>query len=104
MTDIRALLGKKIKETRKKQGFTQEKLAYAANIEIASLSNIENGKNYPNHDTLRRIAEALKVKVYELFIFEYFESSNILIEEMVEKMKNDEILTRKMYQFFICVK
>ena len=104
MKDIKFLLGKRIKELRKKQGLTQEKLAGAANIEIASLSNIENGKNYPNHDTLRKIAVALNVKVYELFIFEHFEQSEVLIEEMVNNMKKDENLTREMYKFFTCIK
>lgn len=47
MGNIKSLLGKRIKEIRKKRGLTQEKLAELAGIETPSLSNIENGKNYP---------------------------------------------------------
>lgn len=104
MNNIKNSLGKRIKEIRKRKGFTQEKLAELAGIETPSLSNIENGKNYPNHETLGKLANALNVKPYELFIFEYYLPPDILIREMNESMRNDEALTRKMYQFFICVK
>ena len=101
---IKELLGKRIKELRKKKGFTQEKLAELAKIETPSLSNIENGKNYPNHETLDKISSALNVNPYELFIFEYYKNKDELINEMVKSMKEDEALTQKMYQFFVCVR
>jgi len=104
MNNIKKLLGLRIKEIRKKRGFTQEKLAELAGIEIPSLSNIENGKNYPNHETLDKISNALSVRPYELFIFDYYISPEVLIKEMTEYMEKDEILTQKMYKFFICVK
>ncbi len=104
MYQIKELLGKKIRETRKKEKMTQEKLAELAGIEIASLSNIETGKNYPGHETLRKIAEAFKIPPYELYIFEHFRPQKILIDEMYKKMSKDEELTRKMYIFFQCVK
>lgn len=40
MGNIKNLLGKRIKEIRKRRGLTQEKLAELAGIEIPSLSNI----------------------------------------------------------------
>ena len=104
MQNIKELLGKRIKELRKRKGFTQEKLAELSKIEIPSLSNIENGKNYPNHETLDKISNALSVQPYELFIFEYYKNSEELIDEMLVAMKNDENLTKKIYQFFICVR
>jgi transcriptional regulator with XRE-family HTH domain len=104
MENIKKLLGKKIKEVRKKRNLTQEKLAEMAGIEIPSLSNIENGKNYPNHETLDKISNALNVKPYELYIFDYYLPKETLIKEMNEFMKDDEILVRKMYQYFLCIK
>ena len=101
---IKELLGKRIKELRKKKGLTQEKLAELAKIETPSLSNIENGKNYPNHETLDKISSALNVSPYELFVFEYYNKPNDLIDEMVQSMKENEALTQKMYQFFVCVR
>ena len=104
MTNIKNLLGKKIKELRKRKGLTQEKLAEYAKVETPSISNIENGKNYPNHETLEKISKALGVKPYELFIFDYYKPKNELIEEMVNVMKNDEKLTQKMYKFFVSIR
>lgn len=104
MGNIKVLLGKRIKELRKSSNLTQEKLAELAGIEIPSLSNIENGKNYPNHETLEKISIGLNVKPYELFIFEYYKNSAELISEMTTSMQKNEILTRKMYQFFECIK
>ena len=60
MGNIKYQLGKRIKELRQKQKFTQEKLAELAGIEIPSLSNIENGKNYPNMKPLKNLQMLLK--------------------------------------------
>ena len=58
---IRLKLGKKIKELRKKRGYTQDKLSELANIDYKYLQRIE-GKNPPNIklETLERFAKALK--------------------------------------------
>lgn len=104
MDNIKKLLGKRIKELRKKKKLTQEALAESADIEIPSLSNIENGKNYPNHETLAKIAQALDVEPYELFVFGYYKTQKEMITEMLEAMQQDEILTQKFYKFFICIK
>lgn len=104
MGNIKNLLGKRIKEIRKKRNLTQEKLAELAGIEIPSLSNIENGKNYPNNETLEKLSEALQVRPYELYMFDYYLPPQKLIEEMLNYMQKDEILTQKMYQYFICIK
>lgn len=104
MSNIKCLLGKRIKELRQKRKYTQEKLAEMANIEIPSLSNIENGKNYPNHETLNKLAIALNVRPFELFIFEYYKSTEQMIKEMMVLMQEDEELVRKMYKYFLCIK
>jgi len=104
MGNIKVLLGKRIKELRKNNGLTQEKLAELAGIEIPSLSNIENGKNYPNHETLEKLSAGLRVKPYELYLFDYYKNPDELIAEMSATMQKNEKLTRKMYQFFECIK
>ena len=104
MRNIKQLLGKRIKEIRKKRGFTQEKLAELADIEIPSLSNIENGKNYPSHETLDKISCSLGVMPYELYMFDYYISQEEMIENMNKKMQSNKELTQKLYQFFLCIK
>ena len=104
MDNIKTLLGKRIKELRQKRRYTQEKLAEMANIEIPSLSNIENGKNYPNHETWYKLATALNVRPFELFIFEYYQNSAQMLKEMMALMEKDDELIRKMYKYFLCIK
>lgn len=104
MDNIKTLLGKRLKELRQKRRYTQEKLAEMANIEIPSLSNIENGKNYPNHETLYKLATALNVRPFELFIFEYYQNSAQMLKEMMALMEKDDELIRKMYKYFLCIK
>lgn len=66
-TNIRLKLGKKIKESRIKRGYTQEKFSEVANIDYKYVQRIE-GKNPPalKIDTIEKIAKALKVNPAEL--------------------------------------
>ena len=73
-------------------------------IEIPSLSNIENGKNYPNFETLQKISDALNVRPFELFMFDYYLPKEKMIEEMMNSMQKDELLVQKMYKYFLCIK
>ena len=107
MGNIKYQLGKRIKELRQKQKFTQEKLAELAGIEIAGTYKkwaIENGKNYPNHETLEKLANALKVRPFELYLFDYYKRPQDMLNEMINLLENNEELTRQMYKFFLCIK
>ena len=68
------------------------------------MSNIENGKYYPTAENLRKIADALEVKPYELYMFEHIRSLTELKEEMFKGLENNEKLTRLMYKFYTSVK
>jgi transcriptional regulator with XRE-family HTH domain len=67
---IRLKLGKKVKELRKKRGYTQEKLAEVANIDYKYLQKIE-GKNPPalRIDTIEKLTKALQVTLAYLLKF-----------------------------------
>ncbi len=104
MKNIKQLLGQRIKELRKRKKLTQERLAELAGIEIPSLSNIENGKNYPSYETLEKLSRAFEIRPFELYLFEDCRNKEELLREMVSVMENDEQLIRKMYQYFLCVK
>ena len=70
MESIRLKIGKRIKELRKKCGYTQDKLSEVAEIDYKYIQRIE-GKNPPalKIDTIERLAKALKVKPAELLKF-----------------------------------
>lgn len=63
-------VGHKIKVERTKKDLTQEELAYAANISRSSIGLIERGESSPTIETVKLIADALKIDVYKLFIFD----------------------------------
>ena len=69
-TSIRLKLGKRIRELRKRYGYTQERLSEVADIDYKYLQRIE-GKKPPNLklETLERLAKALKVSPSKLLDF-----------------------------------
>lgn len=62
-------LGEKVKKLRKKQDFTQEKLAELANVDPKSIIAIESGKRNPTLRTLNKLAKALKTTADNLLSF-----------------------------------
>jgi len=66
---IKKSLGKRISTLRKKAGLSQEKLAEKADYSVEFISFVERGINAPSIDGCERIADALRVRVRDLFDF-----------------------------------
>ena len=62
-------LAKRIKELRKKNGFTQDELAFRANIERSTLGNIETAQNDVTLTKVNQIAKALDLTISDLLKF-----------------------------------
>ena len=60
------VIGKNIRKYRKKNGLTQEALAFEADISVKMLSEYENGKHNISQEALSKIADVLYVSVDEL--------------------------------------
>ena len=60
-------LGLSIKRIREQKNLSQEKLAEAADIHTSYIGQIERGLRYPSLKVLFRIADALNIKISELF-------------------------------------
>lgn len=69
MATLTEKFGKRVKELRKKQGLTQEKLAERAKMDYSYLNLIESGKKNPSLKRIGNLARALSVKLSELFDF-----------------------------------
>ena len=65
--NIRDILARNIKENRRKNGFSQEKLAEKAGISTPFIAMIEVSRKFPTPDVLDRIAIALNIKTWQLF-------------------------------------
>ncbi len=66
--NVKILFGKRIKTLRSRLRLTQDQLSERAQISPQYLSNIERGRENPTLDTLIRLAESLKVEVWEMFL------------------------------------
>lgn len=64
---VRRLFGKRVRELRKKSGFSQEQLADKAGLHRTYIGAIERGEQNISVDNIDRIAKALKVSIPTLF-------------------------------------
>lgn len=60
------MLGKQIREFRRKRGITQEKLAELADLSTPYISHLERGTKRPSLAVLTRLAECLGVTVDQI--------------------------------------
>ena len=67
--EIKELIGKRIKELRKKRGLSQEQLSEKAEITPNYLSRVERGTENPTLDMFIKLANALEVEMWEMFDF-----------------------------------
>jgi transcriptional regulator with XRE-family HTH domain len=65
--NVKALLGRAVKEHRERREMTQETLAERAGVDKQAISLIERGLTWPQYPTLQRVAEALDVLETDLF-------------------------------------
>ena len=69
-TNIRDILAKNIKEYRRINGLSQDKLAEKAGISTPFVAMIEVSRKFPTPDILDKIAGALNIKTWQLFAVE----------------------------------
>ena len=92
--NVKVALGARIKNLRRKLGYTQEHFAEAIGVAPRHVSRIENGINTPSIETLAKIADILQVDIKELFNFPYMESEKYLkddIELILDKLNLEEL-------------
>jgi len=88
MTDaLRQELGARIKELRKAEGLTQEQLGEKADLNYKFIGELERGQVNVSLDSLVRIAEALGVKIEDLFSKEKGVVQKIVIKERIPSSK-----------------
>lgn len=83
------LLGKRLRELRKRKGINQEKLAELINVDPTTISNIENGKNYPSLINLENLLNVLNSSFLEAFDFAHKDNNTDLLVQINEKLKNN---------------
>jgi len=96
-------VGQEIRRLREEKGWSQTKLAAAADMGVSGVSQIETGARNPSAITLAKLANALGVEVADLFPkgqsplpFESAERRQVALENVVELIDSmdDEQLVR----------
>ena len=67
--DIKSKLGKKVRETRIKEGYSQEEFASLCGLHRTYISDIERGERNVSVENIEKIAKALKIETNELLKF-----------------------------------
>lgn len=65
---VHVQFGRRVKTLRHAQGITQEKLAEAIGVDRSYMGFVERGERNPTLDKVAKIARALKVPIFELFV------------------------------------
>lgn len=82
----KVLLGQRIRSLRNIKGRTQQELGSHADVNYKFVGEIERGLQNPSFNILNKIAEALGVKLLELFRFEQEISDRNEIEIRINKI------------------
>ena len=96
--DKKKALGQRIKELRKRKGYSQEKLAELVGLETPSICYIEVGRNYPTLQNLEKIINALDVTYVDVFKFDQHQETDDLVFEINNMMKNNPQKIKDFYK------
>ena len=96
MARLQDIFVKNLKKHRRKSGFTQAQLAEKVNVSTHHIGMIELSRNYPTLELVERIANALGIEIYELFIDPL--SPNTELERLRQEIKGD---TRQLLDEFL---
>ena len=103
-SEIKILLGKRIKELRKQQNLTQEQLAEKMDIDQRNLSKIECGNNFITAETLSKLLKSLSIEPQELFSFNHHKDEPLIKKELLDLIANDKANLKLLYKLYQAVK
>jgi transcriptional regulator with XRE-family HTH domain len=69
LEDVKKLVGDRIRQLRKEQGLSQEKLGDKSDLHYTHIGSIERGEKNWSIDTLIKVAKGLNIEVADLFNF-----------------------------------
>ena len=91
----RATLGKRIRESRIRKGYTQQDLADRAGIGVVYISEIERGIKMPSLNIFIKIVDALDVSADYVLRDELPSGKEYILEELTSKLENLTLKQRK---------
>lgn len=98
MDTIIGQIGLKIKQYRKKRGFTQAQLAELINVDPKYISRLETGTSTPSIATIVRLSEVLEAEMFNFFIFDTTKEKERVIELINSKL--DKANVKELHAIF----
>jgi transcriptional regulator with XRE-family HTH domain len=103
---IKELLSLNIKILRKKWGFSQEKLAEYTSLSAQTISDIEGCRTWVSDKTLEKLANALNVDIFQLFLpqdEENRDNPKVNLHNRISKLKISmkEDIDKRLDQFYL---
>ena len=102
MVQKQSIFVQNLRKHRRKCGLTQEQLAEKVNVSTHHIGMIELSRNNPTLELVERIANALNLKTYELFLDPL--SPNVELERLRQDIKEDmrQLLDETLEKAFAC--
>lgn len=97
-----ALIGKRVRETRKQQKISQERLAELTGVSVGYISHIETARKKASLSILIRIANALGITVDELLNGNQIYNPNDYQTDIDQIMDDCSLLEKRMIFELIC--
>ncbi|MDR1279162.1 MAG: helix-turn-helix transcriptional regulator [Treponema sp.] len=87
MERLGEILAKNMKKYRRKCGISQAQLAENVDVSTHHIGMIELARNFPTLDLVERIANALDIEIYQLFLEPH--SPNEELEQLRQEIRDD---------------
>lgn len=81
------LFAKKLKQIRKKRGFTLEKLAEIVDVSPNHIQKIEGARANPSFSLISKLSQALNIDIKEFFNFDDLQPENFIKDEFLKLIK-----------------
>ena len=81
---------------------TQAELAEKVDLEVMTISRIENGTQYPKPENLDKFSKILKTDLREFYDFGHLVKKQDLIDELCTVIKNSNVKDLQFYKKVIC--
>lgn len=93
MSSLPKLIGERIRNFRKEKGFSQEELAYKANLHTTYIGQLERGEKNATLESVEKVASALGISLEELFrsIHPNSNSQEYTLSQIVSRLQSRNI-------------
>lgn len=95
MDKFLAGLGENIRFYRKKSKLSQEKLGELAGLSTNTISTLEKGKSFVKYSSLKGIADALNISIFDLFNFAQNNVNDNYMHQIFVRAKNLSVNQKK---------